>query len=103
MCWYINKKLALVLWTVIHYLPNLSIIRLQTRDNCTLYIHNIYNPTAYSGKLSRITLLENILASNLSDEQIMLGDFNLYHLSWDDPSCQNDLLNSNLLVLAEQY
>ena len=103
VCWYINKRLSLVSWTVANHSPDLSTMCLQTKDNCTLYIHNIYNPTAGSGEPSGIPLLENVLASNLSNEQIILGDFNLHHASWGGPNCHNDPLSSNLLVLAEQY
>ena len=78
-------------------------MRLQTKDNCTLYIHNIYNVTAGSGKSSGIPLLANVLASNLSNEQIILGDFNLHHASWGGPHYHNNPPSGDLLVLAEQY
>lgn len=48
-----------------------------------LAIHNVYNPVkSTEGRAIVIYVLERILESTTADEQMVLGDFNLYHSMW---------------------
>lgn len=85
------------------YLPNLCTLQIKITTIRIFQIHNIYNPTIASKKPSKIPLLQTILENSLIDKQMVLGDFYLHHSYWGSPSCRNDFLASNLVILAEQY
>lgn len=50
-----------------------------------LHIHKFYNLVNAKEVSTSISLLKQVLAKNLCQEHIALGDINLYHKLWERP------------------
>jgi hypothetical protein len=75
----------------------------QERQHIT--IHNIYNPARRSESNSTVlTDVHTILHNNLSNEQILLGDFNLHHPMWGGANVRHtDLESADLLAIMDDF
>lgn len=73
MCFFISKRLKPGSWSIIFHFSNLITLCLKTSCSWTINLHNFYNPVAHTGK-SQLPILENTLAANLEQEQIVVGD-----------------------------
>lgn len=91
VCFYINKRLAISSRNATHHNPDLCTIHLEIHSIGELHIHNIYNPvsstTSPPGRLSK---LEQALALFLSDEHLILGDFN--YIIWSGEAWRQEAI-----------
>lgn len=93
-CFYINKRLNLESWNVRNNDKNLCAIKLSIWDRESraesgkiIWIHNIYNLslTSYEPTNSLSTFPKIQEALQEPSDHILLGDFNLHHLQWNNP------------------
>ncbi len=88
VCFLVNKILSLSSWLVNYLQSDLVTLILQLKDH-VLYIHNIY--LELSDMLNIV--LSNFLIYSLrqlldkSDKHLILSNFNLHYLSWEDVRC----------------
>jgi endonuclease/exonuclease/phosphatase family metal-dependent hydrolase len=70
-----------------------------------LTIHNVYNPTRRSeSDNSVLTDVRAIMQNNQSEEQILLGDFNLHHPMWGGADVRHiDPDSADLLAIMEDF
>ncbi len=101
-CFFISKRLKPGSRSIFFHSPDLVTLCLKTSCGSTIHLHNIHNPVAYTGK-SQLSLLENALAANPEQEQIVVGDFNLHHPSWGGPYIRADNGSEDFLILSKAY
>jgi hypothetical protein len=85
VCFYINKRIDPDSWTYRYQSPDICSLTLTLQDDQAIDIHNVYNPSPVrvdSNNPSSIPRIADIL--NSQSEQILLGDFNLHHLNWNN-------------------
>ena len=93
-CVYINKRLDLENWKMEESKRNLCSIQLAIKDKHLeaasqkrkIRIHNVYNLflVFYTFNTSSLTLLRIKQALQKKEDHILLGDFNLHHLQWNN-------------------
>ncbi len=116
-CIYVNKHLKLNQWTMKIIELNICSIKLQTsnlkNEIQTLWLINVYNLCS----LSIIFTEESFTISRLNElikdncKQLIVEDFNLHHLHWEDRKCfthytvtdalLNIITNARLKLLLE--
>lgn len=109
VCFFVNKRLDHTTW---HFTPH-------GRDACTLaiqkpeadgerariVIHNIYNPPRTGEEqASTIPTVRGLIAEHTSEDQIMVGDFNLHHSMWGGVRAQRaEREAEELIQIMEQF
>ena len=85
MCFFVNKRIDPSRWRFTDYTRDLSTLKITTTSLAIevvtkIYIHNIYNPTKSSDyRTSCLPYLRLVLSVYREEEQIILGNFNLYY------------------------
>lgn len=102
VCIFISKKIDPARWTYTVISRDYQIVRIDTEWR-SVYIHNIYNEPR-GGTIRRIQEeMENIKRKDTGGEDIILGDFNLHHLSWGGAEIQGDTEAEDLLEVMDLY
>lgn len=87
VCFFVNKRLDPRIWSIQHHTRDMSTLTLRLPKQ-TIYVHNVYNPSpSNTGETTLGTLrstLQRMQAGNPG--HIVVGDFNLHHPLWTDPS-----------------
>ena len=103
VCFYINKRIALAFITITYHSKNLITLSLCLFEDRIIYIHNIYNSCKSSNERSIMSLLRDILSQNRKEKHIVVDDFNLHHLKWEEDSIIVDADAYELIVLIEEF
>lgn len=104
VCFFINKRLALLAQMVTYYSNDFLTLRLQMINDRVIYIHNIYNPYYGSPNPSSLSLLRQIMTSEGHEsEQIIIRDFNFFHPSWRGVDVQEDQGANKLILLIKEF
>lgn len=84
VCFFVNKRLDNTMWQFKSHTRDACSLQIQylvddqTRER--LHIYNIYNPRQTTeDRESVLLLILTLLETHQLDDQIVLGDFNLYH------------------------
>ena len=103
VCFYINDVIDLESWEVEYPSSDICTLKIVTSTSIksaseTIHIHNIYNPSLfhYNSVDSPSTLAAIKEQLKADTHYILLGDFNLHHLFW------NDSLRSTHHLAADQ-
>ena len=103
VCFFVNKRIALVSITVTYHSTDLNILSLRLTDERIVHIHNLYNLCKRSGEDSVLSLLYRVLNENKEEEHIVLGDFNLHHPKWGGDHVIADADAYELVVKMKAY
>ncbi len=103
-CIYVNKCLRLDQWTVKTVESNICSIRILTRNTDDkmqmLRLLNVYNLNSlfiiFTKKLSTISRLNKLLKNNC--KQLVVEDFNLHHLYWEERRCFTQHMMTDTLL-----
>ncbi|EUC27476.1 hypothetical protein COCCADRAFT_111608, partial [Bipolaris zeicola 26-R-13] len=87
VCFFINKKIDQLGWRFEERTRDICSIIIDPKDDQQqqerLVIHNVYNPPKTSNnRQSVLPQVREALRQYHTDEQILLGDFNLHHPLW---------------------
>jgi exonuclease III len=87
VCFFVNKKIDQTRWRFEERTRDIcSIIVDQTEDQQSqerVVIHNVYNPPkTSSNRQSALPQVREALEHHQTNEQVLLGDFNLHHPLW---------------------
>ncbi|KAH7563672.1 hypothetical protein BM1_00719 [Bipolaris maydis] len=87
VCFFINKKIDQLRWRFEERTRDICSIIIDPKDDQQeeerLVIHNVYNPPkTSSNRQSVLPQVREALRQYHTDEQILLGDFNLHHPLW---------------------
>ena len=103
-CFLVCKIFSLFFWSVKYSALNIVSLIMQINDQ-TIHIHNIYskslNNYTHINQNSLIFRLSELLKK--SDKHVLLEDFNLHHLIWDDSQCfiRHNMMNELLHIINE--
>ncbi len=107
-CIYVNKCLRLNQWTVKTVESNICSIRILTRNTDDkmqmLRLLNVYNLNSlfitFTKKFSTIFRLNELLKNNC--KQLVVKDFNLHHLHWEEWKCftQHMIIDTLLNIIT---
>ncbi len=103
-CIYVNKHLKLNQWMMKIIELNICLIKLQTsnlKDEIqTLQLINIYNSCSlsiiFTEESSTISRLNELIKDDC--KQLIIKDFNLHHLHWEDRRCFTHHTATNVLL-----
>lgn len=113
-CFYINKRLDLESWEFENERGDLCSIKLTicnrekrpTGNNNpeSIWIHNVYNPslTSYKSTESLSTLPKVYKVLQKPEKHILIEDFNLHHLQWNNPGRFTYYQAANTLLAKTQ-
>lgn len=109
VCFSINKRLDHKNWQFKEHSRDICSLTMEFGDSrqegqC-LTIHNIYNPARRSECDNTVlTDVRTILHNDSSNEQILLGDFNLHHPTWGGANVRHtDPESADLLAIMEDF
>jgi len=77
---FVNKRVALALYTITHRFKNLCSLALKLAKRKTINVHNIYNSCKSNENKSNLSLLYIALKKKANEKHIITKDFNLYYL-----------------------
>ena len=91
VCFFVNKKIDQTRWRFEERTRDIcSIVIDQTDDQQSqerVVIHNVYNPPkTSSNRQSALPQVREVLEHHQTNEQVLLGDFNLHHPLWGGPN-----------------
>lgn len=84
VCFFINKALDSKSRSIRYHTRDLSTLTLSASE--TIHIHNIYNPSPRRRVEGSLGALRRALDRGRNQSHIVVGDFNLHHPLWADPS-----------------
>ena len=87
VCFFINKKIDQARWRFEERTRDICSIILDSTDDQQsqerIVIHNVYNPPkTSSNQQSALPQVREALGQHQTNEQVLLGDFNLHHPLW---------------------
>jgi exonuclease III len=109
VCFFVNRKLDPNSWRFTEYTRDLTMldITIQTPNANTIskiVIYNVYNPPRSSDhRESCLLYLRTALTVYDGEEQIILGDFNLYHELWGSSTTRTDPESDELIDIIEEF
>ena len=109
ICFYVNKKINSKFWDFQFKYKNLKTLTLSIeleKNKIFINIHNIYNLSfaSYTITNNSITLTSLAQILNMSEKYIVIKNFNLHHLYWNDFSKITQYVMTNrFLNLAEKH
>jgi hypothetical protein len=103
VCFFVNKRVALASYTIIHKTKDLSTLSIRIQEDRLINIHNIYNPCKNSNESNNLQLLRTALTEDVDGEHIVTGDFNLHHPNWGGDEIRADADAYELIVLTEEF
>lgn len=91
VCFFVNKKIDQTRWRFEERTRDIcSIVIDQTDDQQSqerVVIHNVYNlPKTSSNRQSALPQVREALEHHQTNEEVLLGDFNLHHPLWGGPN-----------------
>ncbi len=106
ICFYINKRIDSNIWYSTWHFKDVNMITLQTLTNDTqmtqkaIHIHEAYNLSLRNHEVihekESLSDIEKML--HMSKECILVEDFNLHHLTWEESFYSRQHLLSNDLI-----
>ena len=103
ICFYINKRLSIALYTIQYRSSNLSTVSIELFEKRKVNIHNIYNLERSSTDENTLSILMRALEEDRDDEHIIMSDFNLHHSDWDETEIRANAKAYNLIILTKEY
>ena len=88
VCFVINKRLDSTTWKAIDYTRDIYTLTIKYSETeeegyKEIAIHNVYNLVQRTeNRRSSLPVLQKALQEHQHSEQMILGDFNLYHEYW---------------------
>ncbi|GKT52007.1 uncharacterized protein ColSpa_12188 [Colletotrichum spaethianum] len=107
VCFFVNKKLDHLKWQFKEHSKDLCTLTLgfNVGRNTEVAIHNIYNPQNQDNdRMRSLQQLRKTLEAKHHIEQIVVGDFNLYHELWGGSEIRKpDAEARELIELMEDF
>ena len=103
VCFFINKRITLIFYTITYYNKNINIISLRLSKDRTINIHNLYNSCKESDEKSVILILRKIFEKDKDEKHIILENFNLHHFKWRENHVIVNAKTYKLIVMIEKY
>ncbi len=106
ICFYINKRIDSNIWYSTWHFKDVSMITLQTLTDNTqiiqkvIHIHEAYNSSLRNHEVihEKKSLSDIEKTLHMSKECILVKDFNLHHLTWEESFYSRQHLLSNNLI-----
>ena len=103
-CFLVCKFFSLFFWSVKYSILNIASLIMQINDQI-IHIHNVY----FKFFSNYIHIDQNLFIFKLSellkksDKHVLLKNFNLYHLIWNDSQCfiKHNMTNELLCIINE--
>jgi exonuclease III len=109
VCFFVNKKIDHSRWRFREHSKDVCslVIKLSAdhQDQQKVAVHNIYNAGGVGSPIPRtLTDIRAVLEEHSSDEQILLGDFNLHHPLWGGQAVRYaDPQAEDLIAIIEDF
>ena len=103
VCFFINKRIILIFYTITYHNENIKTISLRLSKDRTINIHNLYNSCKESDEKSVISILRKILEKDKDEKHIILENFNLHHSKWEENYIIANAKAYELIVMIEKY
>jgi exonuclease III len=109
VCFFINRRLDHKRWQFKGHSRDICSLAVEFGDDeqeeQNLIIYNIYNPARRSESDSTVVVdVCTILHNNQSNEQILLGNYNLHHPMWGGTDVRHaDPESADLLAIMEDF
>lgn len=109
VCFSVNKRIDHKRWRFKEHTRDICSLTIkpseERQEGQQLTVHNIYNPVRNStSERTALADVRAILNEHQSNEQILLGDFNLHQPPWGGPNVGHTHLESeNLIAIIEDF
>jgi exonuclease III len=108
VCFFINKRLDHNKWQFKEHSRDICSLTIESdieQEGQRLTIHNVYNPARRSAsENTALADIRAILHEYQTNEQVLLGDFNLHHPMWGCPDVRHiDPESEDLITIIEDF
>ena len=100
MCLFVNKRIAKTIYIHTFYNKDLISLRIQTRNNKVINIHNMYNSCKDSENINALFNFKKTLQKKFMKKHIVVKNFNLHHFNWEKQHVRSNVDAYKLIVIV---